>query len=243
MAAKRPAEDSTDSPRKRLRTNYRATFTILVGAEESCFTVHEDHLCRTSEYFKKACTGNWLESKDRTIRLAHVDAAIFQIYVEALYYPDIDLYEALALSSGDLAGQLLFGASEHRQVDIVLQLCGLWALGEYLQDYKIQNKVMDTLYTRVPYETFGSARLITWMSTNTIATSPLARYLRSTFAAHLKHLDDGPAILNELKDEGNKLGADVLMGLLEDVLMPRVGIPFCATYHVHPLGHRQVCSS
>ncbi|KAK5712526.1 hypothetical protein LTR17_017973 [Elasticomyces elasticus] len=234
MAAKRPAEDSVDSPRKRLRTNYSATFTILVGVEESSFTVHEDHLCRSSEYFKKACTGEWVESKERTIRLAHVDAATFQIHVEALYYPDIDLYEALALSSGDPGGQLLFDASEHRQVGIVLQLCSLWALGGYLQDYKIQNEVMDILYQRVACGIFGSTRLITWMSTHATATSPLARYLRSAFAARLKH--DGPAILNELRNGENKLAPDVLLDLLEEVLMLRMEDPFCATYHVHAEG-------
>ncbi|KAK5691953.1 hypothetical protein LTR97_011124 [Elasticomyces elasticus] len=236
MSAKRRAEDSADGPRKRPRTNYSATFEVLIGPEVSPFTVHQDFLCRTSDFFKKARTGDWVESKERTVRLAHVEAAIFQIYVEALYYPDIDLYEALALSSGDPAGQLLFDASEHRQVDIVLQLCGLWALGEYLQDYKIQNKVMDALHQRVPISTYTSVRVIAWLSAHTTTTSLPAKYVRSLFANYLKNAEEPHVMLSKFKTGENKLSADMLADLLEEVLTPTPWLPFCDKYHVHPEG-------
>ncbi|KAK5717189.1 hypothetical protein LTR15_009078 [Elasticomyces elasticus] len=220
-------------------TDYSVTFTILVGGEETPFTIHQDYLCRASDFFKKACTGDWVESKERTIRLAHVDAAIFQIYVEVLYYPSIDLYEALALSSRDPLGQLLFDAREHRQVNIVLQLCGLWVLGDYLQDYAIRNKVMDTLYARVPFETFGSVRIMAWLSAHTTTTSPPARLLRALFAAQLKKSTEPHVVLSELRTGANKLPADALVDLLGEVLTPTSWLSFCETHHVHPEGTKK----
>ncbi|KAK4894758.1 hypothetical protein LTR27_007146 [Elasticomyces elasticus] len=239
MAAKRPAEDIADGARKRSRSDYNATLTVLVGAEETSFTVHQDHICRASDFFKKACSGDWLESKERTVRLADVDAAMFQIYVEGLYFPSNDLKEMLAetLSSPDDETEpLCVTTCKRRDVDSILQLCSLWALGDYLQDYRIQNKVMDILHQSVIFVAFGSVRIMTWVSAHTTAASLLANYLRATFVELLKESKRTPAILDELKQGENKLPADVLVDLLKEMLSSTYHLSLCATYRVHPEG-------
>ncbi|KAK5679360.1 hypothetical protein LTS10_008175 [Elasticomyces elasticus] len=239
MAAKRPAEDKADGPRKRQRSNYSATLTILVGPEETSFTVHQDRLCSTSEFFKKACTGEWLESKERVIRLADVDATIFQIYVEGLYFPSSDLKEMLTDHPVDgVKEPVNLRGCKQRHVETTLQVCDLWALGDYLQDYAIQNKAMNLLEGAVGWKSFGSVRIMTWLAAHTTSTSRLAKYLRSSFVEVLLESTtvDVDAVLTAFKDGEHKLPADVLVDLLKEVLSPTHDVPVCATYRVHPEG-------
>ncbi|KAK4950312.1 hypothetical protein LTR10_011293 [Elasticomyces elasticus] len=237
MAVKRAAGGSMDRPRKRQRSNYGATLTILVGPEETSFTVHQDRLCSTSEYFKKACTGEWLESKERVLRLADVDATIFQIYVEGLYFPSSELKEMLTDTSSDgVKEPLSLRACRQSNVETTFQVCGLWALADYLQDYAIQNKAIDLLENGVSRTSFGSVRIVTWLSAHTTSTSRLAKYLRSSFVEVLVDTKNTDAVLTALKDGEHKLPADVLIDLLKEVLSPTNDVPFCATYHVHPEG-------
>ncbi|KAK5691952.1 hypothetical protein LTR97_011123 [Elasticomyces elasticus] len=239
MATKRPADDDTGAARKRPRRNYGDTIVVLVGINETSFTVHQDLLCRSSCFFKTALAGDWLESREGIFRLAETNADAFRTYVDTLYTPSVHLRDLVdeappRFSVEDTLKAKLKAAFAQR-VENTLQLCHMWALGDYLQDHRFQNKIIDTLGEQ-PIELFRHAAIMIWASANTTVGSPLARFLVNAFAPSLEDTTDACAVLDELTD---KLPADLLIQLLKAKVSPETidgKAKLCAAYHVHPDG-------
>ncbi|KAJ4291018.1 hypothetical protein N0V90_010214 [Kalmusia sp. IMI 367209] len=61
--------------------------TVAVGESEKKhdFVVHEELICESSEFFRKAMSGSWKESEDRVISLREDDPEIFGVYLQAVY--------------------------------------------------------------------------------------------------------------------------------------------------------------
>lgn len=55
---------------------------IMVITESAEFIVHRHKIFETSVYFRAACSGNWVEARDRTVVLDHFPATYFALYVE-----------------------------------------------------------------------------------------------------------------------------------------------------------------
>lgn len=62
-----------------------------MGAEATRFVLHRDIVCRTSDFFRVACNGDWKESADKTVRLEETAPEIFTIYLGWLYTNEVDL--------------------------------------------------------------------------------------------------------------------------------------------------------
>ena len=61
------------------------TITVLVGESESSFQVHEWLIRKASPFFDKAMSRDWIERRERTIRLVHDDPEVFDVYASYLY--------------------------------------------------------------------------------------------------------------------------------------------------------------
>ncbi|KAK1057328.1 hypothetical protein LTR74_014236 [Friedmanniomyces endolithicus] len=210
MAIKHTLDESDERISKCMRSDYNATITVLVGLKEVRFTVHQDLLCSNSDFFKKACSGDWTEAPERVVRLAHTNVAFFQIYVEQLYRASTDpgIYEqmryALRLVHGPHSGSV--NADE-----VVSHMCRLWALGDFLQDAWFQSTVIDELDENPAIEP-PSGSTIEWVANNTTTNSPLAKWLLEALVPHLGSSAFTRALLDELT---GKLPADFLMSLLK----------------------------
>ncbi|KAK5728042.1 hypothetical protein LTR17_012239 [Elasticomyces elasticus] len=239
MATKRPADDDTGAARKRPRTNYGDTIVVLIGTNETSFTVHQDLLCRSSCFFKTALAGDWLESREGIFRLAETNADAFRTYVDTLYTPSVHLRDLVdeippRFSEGDSLKAKLKAAITHG-LENTLQLCRLWALGDYLQDHEFQNKALDTL-ANMHGSWARHAAIMIWVAANTHAVSPLARFLVNAFVPYLQDTPHASAVLDELTD---KLPADLLIQLLRARVLPETvegEAERCLAYHVHPDG-------
>ncbi|KAG9565229.1 hypothetical protein KCU71_g5461, partial [Aureobasidium melanogenum] len=65
---------------------YEATMaTILIGPDQKKFVIHQALLCGKSQYFTKALTGSFVESKTRVVRLEDVSPMLFRMFVSWLY--------------------------------------------------------------------------------------------------------------------------------------------------------------
>jgi hypothetical protein len=59
---------------------------VLVGSGQTRFVVHENLLIYYSKFFRAALTGNFIEAKDKTVRLEEVDPKVFELFIHWLYY-------------------------------------------------------------------------------------------------------------------------------------------------------------
>ncbi len=72
---------------------------IVVGKEtyQREFTVHEDIICRRSEFFRGAMNGNWPEMQERVIRFPEDRPSVFNLYIYIIYFrkfPELSTAEA-----------------------------------------------------------------------------------------------------------------------------------------------------
>lgn len=68
-----------------------ATVTLLVGETKAAFIVHEEKLFEASSFFKAAFTSDFKEGSERTMTLPEDDEAVFDLFVEWLYYGSYQL--------------------------------------------------------------------------------------------------------------------------------------------------------
>lgn len=152
---------------RHLRSDYNATIIVLVGPGEARFTVHQDLICRNSEFFAEACSGDWIEARERIVRLP-TDARLFQIYVEGLYCPNTNIYADMVDTLHSTAGP----ADQVYKHDVVHELCRLWVLGDFLQNTRFSDAVLVSLEQHANNEP-PSGPTIEWIVSNTSTDSPL----------------------------------------------------------------------
>lgn len=124
-------------------SDWSEVFTVLVGKEETSFTLHKTAYCQSSSYFKGALSKGWKENEDGVVRLAHADSRDFRIYVDYVYGrglndEDIDTQFFAAIDTQIAENDLILRYKINR-------LCRLWVLGDYLGDPDFQNEVIDQL--------------------------------------------------------------------------------------------------
>ncbi|KEQ65451.1 uncharacterized protein M437DRAFT_42061 [Aureobasidium melanogenum CBS 110374] len=61
------------------------TVTVCVGIKKEEFCVHKELICTKSTFFDKALNGSFLEASTRLVRLEHISAPLFSIFVSWLY--------------------------------------------------------------------------------------------------------------------------------------------------------------
>lgn len=104
---------------------------VVVGAEEpTTFSVHEDLICKASDFFQKAMSGSWKESSTRSIRLESHDSETFQVYLHWLYYHVLPV----RVDSPGLDGNAEY-----------LQLAKAYVLGDMFLDGDFKDAVIDAI--------------------------------------------------------------------------------------------------
>jgi hypothetical protein len=68
--------------------------TLYVGPTRKKFIVHKNLICDSSDFFKKAFTGNFVESKEGTINLSEDDPDVISIFIHWLYTAVVPLGNA-----------------------------------------------------------------------------------------------------------------------------------------------------
>lgn len=61
------------------------TAVVGQGDNKRDFIVHEELICESSEFFRKALAGNWKETQDRIVKLPEDDPDMFALYLQAVY--------------------------------------------------------------------------------------------------------------------------------------------------------------
>lgn len=113
-----------------LSYNYNDTISVVVGSEERSFVVHKDVVCASSKFFKAACSTRWKEGQEKVVRLPTVKPAVFEMYMDWLYFGKI-------VNSASYATPSLLDPFIH-----------LSLLGDMVDDKNLRNKAMDALQAK-----------------------------------------------------------------------------------------------
>jgi len=146
-----------------------------VGSESPVtFSVHENLICAASDFFKKATSREWKESKERSIKLEH-DAEVFQIYLHWLYRHTLPLRV-------DEPG--LSGNTEY------VQLANAYVLGDFLQDTHFKDAVIDAIIDKTSSKAsdgqfwYPVGAVIRCIYDNTLESSTARQLLVDLYANH-----------------------------------------------------------
>jgi len=124
-----------------------ATFaTILVGADEKPFVVHEALLTHHSDFFRAALTGRFKEAEDKTVKLPEESADMVEFFVHWLYtkrFPSKAQHDSQELID------MWMGKNDDGESTVGSQLIGLYVFGNRFQLQELCRKSLDTLFNRL----------------------------------------------------------------------------------------------
>lgn len=94
------------------------------------FAVHKATACSTSAFIRAACSRDWKEGRERTIRLPESDHEAFNVYVHCLYSRELDT-------------ERMSDSTDTIRKPSYRNLSRLWILGSCPGDQVFMNRVMD----------------------------------------------------------------------------------------------------
>lgn len=128
---------------------------VLVGREEEHFVVHKSILCARSKFFKAACSAQWVEGKEKIVRLRTMRPKPFQMYLDWAYSNSLANVESSMAS-----------------------LLALYIVGDFLDDIRLRNKTMDLVVACIRNRPKTSdAKLFEILWNNTPPTSLLRSWI------------------------------------------------------------------
>ena len=115
------------------RPNYSNDIVLIIaGASKKTFSVHKSTLSQSSRFLRVACSKNWKEGCENTVRLPSADVDAVIVYVHWLYSKDLDT---------DLMEDLM--TLEASDKPTFKNLGKLWILGNFLEDNASMNATID----------------------------------------------------------------------------------------------------
>ncbi|KAK3645080.1 hypothetical protein LTR56_002702 [Elasticomyces elasticus] len=139
-------EEEEARPAKRFRSSFTDTITVLVGEEKVPFTIHTKTVRAKSKFFDAACQREWIEGRERVVKLPEVDPETFELYATWMYQDKID-HEALRM-----AAVVLASADKARSGDLqhakfywtsTLDLMRLHVAADFLGDAELMKRAVD----------------------------------------------------------------------------------------------------
>lgn len=118
---------------------------MLVGEDEQKFVVHKNIICKSSDFFRSACSGEWLEAQEKTVRLPERDPISFGVYLGWLYTSEIDARDE---NVGDVSTPGLTYSADMPDGEydaLIGRLIDVYSLGDMLQDDGFRNAVVDDI--------------------------------------------------------------------------------------------------
>jgi BTB/POZ domain len=106
------------------RASQHGTETVMIntgqGERSQTFTVHKDLLCQSSEFFRLAFDGQFLESKTGCLDFSEVDSMTFEVLYHWLYTGSVSSIPSFASESGvdlDLLWLRVFTMAHQYMID------------------------------------------------------------------------------------------------------------------------------
>lgn len=146
-------------------------------------------ICGKSSFFKAACSKDWRENQEKTVKLPDQEGAVFEMYLECVYTDEVDLaaLSGMPATIDDKNGATTTGWKEDF-AEVLMSLCKLWIAIDYLGDTKTQNEVMDSIVGifAANSDAVMSLEIATFIARGTLPESGLHRWMVEVMASCLK---------------------------------------------------------
>lgn len=133
-----------------------------MGPNELRFAVHKDVICKDSDFFRAACSTNWLEGQEKLVGLPEVKPNVFQVYLDWAYTGILAVEDAQTPEEDR-------GRSCSGIIDVYL-------LGDVLGDVKLRDQAMQLLNTHVDGHQLPSLLSVRKFFRNTPTNSKLRKF-------------------------------------------------------------------
>lgn len=142
------------------------------GDEAKEFAVHKDYATRSSKFVKAALDKDWKEATEKRITLPEANGEAFGGYLDCLYAGSVTLAR---------------GALDTKIQSRYYQLAQMYILGDYLQDLRFCNDVLDCWFTTcvVPLNEVPNAALIELVWSRTSEDCPLRSHALESWKGSL----------------------------------------------------------
>ncbi|KAK5132464.1 hypothetical protein LTR08_009075 [Meristemomyces frigidus] len=120
-------------PAKRRKIDFIEAIVVLVGEAENRFVVHQNVLCTSSNFFRKAIEGSWKEGEEKQVRLKEAEVSSFEIYIAWLYTGTLEI------CGEDKVEGCTRNSKYYKCVGEAAQM------GDFLEDRNFSNALVDEL--------------------------------------------------------------------------------------------------
>lgn len=135
--------------------------TVVVGAEEKEFLVHQALICYYSGYFRGAFSGSFQEATTRIVRIKDTSIVVFEAFVTWLY-----------------SGRLFNHDTNAPPKEYIHRLLiEIWLFGDRILCPVLQNDVIDLMIANLSVDGLVHARCIEICYSRTLDGSPLRKYV------------------------------------------------------------------
>ncbi|KAK4539869.1 hypothetical protein LTR36_010263 [Oleoguttula mirabilis] len=123
--------------------SYVELITVLAGASEEPFNVHKDVLCKKSDFFVAACSRQWMDGQQKTVRVPAIEPHIFAVYVHWLYSDKVDIEG----STENIGAP--WKDNRHHSVKDLYRLAMLYVAADVVLDAALKDAIIDNLTVKV----------------------------------------------------------------------------------------------
>jgi hypothetical protein len=116
------------------KTNYEDVITVIVGAEQKAYVVHEKNNVASSQFFAAACSKGWKENATKVVRLPEVENSdVFAMYVHYVY------------TGSKFCNLPIVKSTEAQGVPADVRCAEVYILADQLLDIKCSTRALDLL--------------------------------------------------------------------------------------------------
>lgn len=202
--------------------------------EVQTFSVHKEIICNYSDYFRAACTGEFLEAKSGRVRLPEDHAELFDLFVQWVYSQNLE--------------QVLAQATRPLWTTLV----ELYILADKLRALTLKNTIMDRMlckahgalrYSRGREEFPSNADISLAYDNTPPPTSPMTKFFAELFSLKRAFISE------EFTIEKDEVPKDYLYDLALALRLRwdgRYGLPSVmkelCRYHEHDSAEQPSCT-
>jgi len=181
------------------------------GKKIKKFMVHSSYATKSSKYMQSALKDDWKEGQEKRVNPSDYEAETLEGYIDWLYTKDVTLVNAEKECISHEPSRSRGRQDSDCSFLHCLKLAKMYTLGDYLNDMRFCNAVIDAMV--LMRDCYPGPDAVQWVWSKTMEGCPVRKHILERWAAILRHED----IAGYIKKHSSKLPKDFLIDLLTTV--------------------------